>query len=372
MAWLGWAGIGMTRDSEFAALAAARRLRGVTKEEGQQIFSALMKGTPTTPINVLLADGEIDYYKVAIQSSPAAAPFKPGPANIKQDFHVMEREISIATAPYLLNHLVDGVPTLPGAFVIALFGEAAQELRPALKIISFEEASFLRFIKVYESRKTLIRVEARIASEDDQQTVVRVRILSDFVHRSGVTLQKDVLQHEILVRMSATPSPVPTRLDVNGLEGRRTVDPYMMEGSPVRLSGPFDAMKNIIIGGDHRRADFAITDFNRSAEHQAVLSKVVLMDSLWRFGVIQIALDNSLPVFVPEACDVMKIYFDFADFDISKLVGTLTFTGANPRADGERLHMGPVKAIDANGNALLVVERGICRRFGEVRNGHAL
>ena len=372
MAWLGWAGIGMTRDSEFAALAAARRLRGVTKEEGQQIFSALMKSTPTTPINVLLADGEIDYYKVATQSS-AAVPPKPRPKNGKQDFHVMEREISIANAPYLLYHLVDGVPTLPGAFVIALFGDAAQELRPDLKIISFEKASFRRFIKVYESRKTRIRVEARIASEDDRQTVVHVRILSDFVHSSGVVLQKDFLQHEIMVRMSATPLPVPALLAVNGLEGRRSVDPYMMEGSPVCLSGPFDAMKNIIIGGDHRRADFKITDLNQSrAEHQPVLSKVVLMDSLWRFGVIQIGPDNSFPVFVPEACDVMKIYFDFADFDISKLVGTLTFIGANPRVDGERLHMGPVAAIDANGNTLLVVERGVCRRFGEVRNGHAV
>jgi hypothetical protein len=68
----------------------------------------------------------------------------------------------------------------------------------------------------------------------------------------------------------------------------------------------------------------------------------------------------------------MKIYFDFANFDISKLVGKVTFTGANPRPEGERLHMGPVAAIDAGGNTLLVVERGVCRRFGEVRNGHAV
>jgi len=67
----------------------------------------------------------------------------------------------------------------------------------------------------------------------------------------------------------------------------------------------------------------------------------------------------------------MRVYFDFAGFDISKLVGTVTLAGANPRPDGERLHMGPVAALDANGNALLVVEHGVCRRFGEVENGHA-
>src|SRR5258705_6445498 len=93
MAWLGWAGIGMTRDSEFAALAASRKLRGVTREEGQQIFSAMMKGAPAVPINVLLANGEIDYYKVAIASS---APKDSLPAlkslstvNLKRDIHVM-------------------------------------------------------------------------------------------------------------------------------------------------------------------------------------------------------------------------------------------------------------------------------------------
>jgi acyl transferase domain-containing protein/NAD(P)-dependent dehydrogenase (short-subunit alcohol dehydrogenase family) len=374
MAWLGWAGVGMTRDSEFAALAAARGLRGVTKEEGQQIFSAMMNGTPATPINVLLADGEIDYYKVAIQTSPPrVVPPLPSTVNVKHDYQVMEREISVESAPYLVNHLVDGVPTLPGALIIDFVGDAAYQLRPDLKIIAFEQAFFRKFIKVYPNRKTQFRIESRIVSEDDQETVVNVSILSDFVHCSGVTLQKDILQHESLVRMSATPLPVPRSLDLNGFEGRRSVDPYPIEGSPICLSGPFDAMKNLVIGGDGRRADFKFADLNSSSsQSRSMLSKVVLMDSLMRFGVIQMALDDSLPVFVPEACDVMKVYFDFAEFDISKLVGTVTFTGANPRPDGERLHMGPVAAIDANGNTLLLVERGVCRRFGEVKNGHAL
>ncbi len=190
----------MTRGSEFAALAAARRLRGVTKQEGQQIFADMMRGTPTTPINILLADGEIDYYKVAIQTSPPKVlPPVPSPANIKQGFHVMERDISIESAPYLVNHLVDGVPTVPGALIIDFVGEAAYQLCPDLKIIAFEDAFFRKFIKVYQNRKMRIRIEARIVSEDDRETVVKISVLSDFVHASGVTLQKDILQHESLV-----------------------------------------------------------------------------------------------------------------------------------------------------------------------------
>lgn len=372
MAWLGWAGIGMTRDSEFAALAASRRLRGVTKEEGQQIFSEIMKGTPTTPINVLLADGEIEYYKVAIQTSTSRAlPPAPSTIKVKPDFHVMEREISVESAPYLLNHLIDGVPTLPGALVISLFAEAAQQLRPELKIISFEKAFFHRFIKVYKHRKTQMRVEARIVSEDERETEVQVSILSDFVHSSGVVLQKDILQHEILIRMSATPLPTPTRLHPNGLEGRRLLDPYVMEGSPVCLSGPFNAMDNIIVGGAQRKADFKLADFNgASSEYKSEWSKIILMDALWRFGVIHLPPDNSSPVFVPEECRVMKVYFDFSNFDAATLVGTVTFSGANPRLDGDLLTIGPVIATDRNGNTLLVVEDGVCRRFGAVSNGN--
>jgi hypothetical protein len=70
-------------------------------------------------------------------------------------------------------------------------------------------------------------------------------------------------------------------------------------------------------------------------------------------------------------CDVMKVYFDFANFDVAKLAQPVTFSGVNPRPDGDLLHMGPVAAIDPNGHVLLFVEHGVCRRFGEVKNGHA-
>jgi acyl transferase domain-containing protein/NAD(P)-dependent dehydrogenase (short-subunit alcohol dehydrogenase family) len=373
MAWLGWAGIGMTRDSEFAALAAARRLRGVTKDEGKKIFAALMQGAPATAINVMLAEGEIDYYKVVINAAPAQIPPPIKRPKNQRDFCVSEREVSVATAPYLVNHLVDNVPTLPGAYVIAVFADAARELRPDLKIISFEKASFRRFTKVYESRKTRLRVEARIVSEDDTETLIRVRILSDFVHSSGLVLQKDVLQHEILVRMAAAIPAPKTSATRNGFEGQFTGDPYVVKDSPVLLSGPFDAITNLKIGVEERRADFSRRRFTRlDAEQRARWSTIILMDSLWRFGVIKGGPDFSMPVFVPEACEMMKVFFDFADFDVSRLPGDVMFSGANPRPDGERLHMGPVEAVDANGNVLVLVERGICRRFGEVSSAGAL
>ena len=374
IAWLGWAGIGMTRDSEFAALAASRRLRGVTKEEGQELFSTFMKGTPATPVNILLAAGEIDFYKVDVEAlaRPQPSPVVPV-AKPVQNSIVIERAISIQSAGYLSNHLVDGIPTVPGALIIAIVAEAAQQLRPHLKIAAFEQASFQRFIRVYGNRETRIRVHAALVTETDGEAVVQVRLLSDFVHRSGAILQRDILQHEILVRMAAEVQRPPERLGLGGFDGVALPDPYVMDGSPVCLSGPFRTMSNITAGRAGRRADYALGESGALAmAEESRLPAIMLMDSLWRFGAIEMAADGVLPVYVPEKCELMTVYFDFADVDPHRLIGTLTLSGANPHDDGERLRIGPIAASDVDGNVLLVVDGGICRRLGEVRNGFAL
>jgi acyl transferase domain-containing protein/NAD(P)-dependent dehydrogenase (short-subunit alcohol dehydrogenase family) len=373
LAWLGWAGIGMTRDSEFAALAASRGLRGVTKAEGQQLFSALMKGTPTTPANVLLAPGEIDYYKVRIEPpAPEAIPPAASAAQSPPDQLVIERSVSIRTDPYLLNHLVEGTPTLPGAHIIALIADAAQQLRPGLTIVSFERAQFHRFIKVYGDRATPFRVHANVVSEIGGETLVHVRLLADFVHRNGVILQKDILQHEFEIRMAAALRPPAPSRDVARFVGRQLSDPYVMAGSPVSLSGPFKTMSNITVGRESRRADYRLENLDGAAfEDGALLPRIMLMDSLWRFGAIEMTRDGSLPIHVPELCDIMKMYFDFSRVSAHRLTGTLTLSGANPRDDGDKLYIGPVAAYDGEGNMLLSVEGGVCRRLGEVRNEFA-
>jgi NAD(P)-dependent dehydrogenase (short-subunit alcohol dehydrogenase family) len=370
LAWLGWAGIGMTRDSEFAALAASRGLRGVTKAEGQQLFSALMKGTPTTPANVLLAPGEIDYYNVRIEpAAPEAIAPAASAAQSLPDQLVIERSVSIQTDPYLLNHLVEGTPTLPGAHIIALIADAAQQLRPGLTIVSFERAQFHRFIKVYGDRATPFRVHANVVSEKGGETLVRVRLLADFVHRNGVILQKDILQHEFEIRMAtALRPPAPSR-DVARFVGQQLSDPYVMAGSPVSLSGPFKTMSNITVGRESRRADYRLENVDGAAfEEGALLPRIMLMDSLWRFGAIEMTRDGSLPIHVPELCDMMKMYFDFSRVSAHRLTGALTLSGANPRDDGDKLYIGPVAAYDGEGKMLLSVEGGVCRRLGEVKN----
>jgi len=375
VAWLGWAGIGMTRGSEFAALAASRGLRGITRSEGREIFSHYLTGQATAPINILMADGELKFYDVA--TAPGVykpAPRATAPANERRQKLAVERTVTADGAPYILNHCVDGIPTLPGAFLIMMFAEAALELRPELKITAFEDAAFRKFVRLRSDGPTRLRLNASVVCETDESTLIRVEAVSDFVHKSGKVLQKDVVQTEMSVRMRPALNCANTQSN-NGhhsTEGRLLSDPYVMQGSPVHLNGPFRTLNNIVVGEKNRTADYRMSEFSAIGPGgQAFLSSLMVMDSLWRFGAIDMFADNTLPVYVPEACRVMNVYFDLGSPGAaSTLSDALSMTGSNPTVDQDRLTIGPVEVRDQVGSVLLTVDGGVCRRMGEVRNGH--
>jgi acyl transferase domain-containing protein/NAD(P)-dependent dehydrogenase (short-subunit alcohol dehydrogenase family) len=373
VAWLGWAGIGMTRGSEFAALAANRGLRGITKSEGQEIFSNFLIGTATAPINILMADGEFDYYKVKTTPNSYAAPLpRPVASSSQRSSLTIERVVTAEGAPYILNHCVDGIPTLPGAFLIMMVAEAALELRPNLKITAFEDASFRKFVRLRSDGPTKLRLNVSLVTEDQRSTLINVQVVSDFTHKSGKILQKDVVQTEISVRMNASVGRAQTANGVSRQKGRMLSDPYVMKGSPVHLNGPFRTLSNIVVSDNSRTADYQMTEkIQGSAGGRAFLSSLMVMDSLWRFGAIDMDADNSLPVYVPEACKVMKVFYDLSSpGDAPTLSDSLAMTGMNPTADQDKLTIGPIEVVDSAGSVLLTVDGGVCRRLGEVRNGH--
>ena len=374
MAWLGWAGIGMTRGSEFAALAANRRLRGVTHDEGREVFGRLVAGQPTAPVNVLLAAGERAFYRPAI--APAAAlPRRPALSSL-----LKRLAIDLDNAPYLRDHLVQGVPTLPGAFLIGIAADAAHELRPRLRIVSFEDTSFRRFVRVYQGRTTDVRLDVRVVEEDEDETLLRVQVLADFVHKSGTVLQKDVVQTEIFVRMvpahgtgESPPGAVPRAALTELRGGIELPDPYLLAGSPVLLNGRFKSLGGLRVVADRRLAHYRLDDsLYPSSPLQHMLPNVILVDAFWRFGTIMANTGgmpnggHSLSVYVPERCERMSVYFDYTDFDLGWLHDPVVFTGRNPRPQGDQLLVGPIEAWDREGRLRLTVEGGVCRKFGEV------
>jgi polyketide synthase family protein len=371
MGWLGWAGIGMTRGSEFAALAASRRLRGVTKEEGRQLFAEMMSGVPMTPINILLADGEMQYYGVALADAPAhVLEIATWDRRLQKQEDTICHHVTLDNAPFLIDHVVNGTPTMPASFLTCIVSDAAKQLRPDLQIAAYENTHYYRFVRVPRDSGAQIRVHSRVVSEDEREAVVHVQVLSDFVHKTGRVLQKDILHNETFIRMSRRlPEPPKSAFEAHSVDGLLLQDPYVMPESKVRLNGQFASMRDIRVGPVHRMARYKLLDYHYPASlYGYLLSNMICVDAFWRFGTVRLVGDRTLGVYVPERCGVMRVYFDYTAFDSEELTKTLTFRGTNPTAEDDLLHVGPIDVCDSNGNVLLVVERGVCRKFGEVRS----
>lgn len=368
LAWLGWAGVGMTKGSEFAALAANRKLRGIKREEGQIIFRELIKGKPTVPVNILMAQGEIDYYHPSIANEGSTRyDNSSNLESIIKNTHTYELEISVENTPFLLDHVVNGIPTLPGSFLIAIAGDSAKQLRPKLNISAFENTSFKKFVRVYRDLGAKVKVNSNIISEQRGQSVIHVQIFSDFTHKSGMILKEDILQTEIYVRMTEQEIPAPEVGTPIHTDGMLLVDPYVMKGTVVELGKHFNTMENIKVAKKFRSADYQLGDlFDTDSIFHHLLPTITMVDAFWRFGTINLTDKQTLPVYVPERCDIMKVYFDFNDYKLPMLLDKLTFSGSNPHKLGNQLHIGPIEVISPDGKVMIVLEGGVCRKFGEI------
>jgi hypothetical protein len=189
----------------------------------------------------------------------------------------------------------------------------------------------------------------------------------DFIHKSGRVLGANLLHTEIYVRM-ADAVREPSGLELSPLRGRATVlpDPYCLPGSPVQLDGVFRAMQEVHVTDLERNAPYQLPSTNpHPSAFEHLIPKIIMVDAFWRFGTVRVTENGGLGVYVPEKCDVMKVFFDYEHDAIEALRGPITFAGANPRPEGDLLHVGPITAFNAAGKALLRVEGGLCRRFGE-------
>lgn len=365
LAWLGWAGIGMTRGSEYAALAASRNLRGITKEEGQQIFMNLMKGHPTTPINILLAEGEITHYQPLIAKETVQTSTKTLATKLTKTYLM-----NLENAPFLIDHQAKNTPTLPGTFILCLMAETAQELRPDLKVIAFKDFDFKKFIKVFNETGLDIRVVAKVKTTNKKGTLIHVQVLSDFVHSSGRVLRKDILHTEGFVFMSENIPTVPESQYTYDLKQTETAeDPYLMPDAPIQLNGHFDTMSQITLGQQARKAAYILNQ-NKSDNgvHQHLIKQMTFMDALLRFGSIQKNEDATYDVFIPRSCEEMNIYFDFFKTD-AKDLERLQFVGGNPKImedDEYDLAIGPLEVLNKKGEVVLTLQQGLCKKFGQV------
>ena len=358
MAWLGWASVGMTRGSEYAALARSRGLRPVTTDEGGQLFAELMEGTPQAAVNILVSDGELQWYDEVLDRDTPTPPADAFPA--------ARWMFSTDRQTYLDDHRVQDVPTLPGSFEVALAAEAARRLRPELLVVGTRGARFLRFVKC--GRPLELRSETHIVEESDAECLVDVRLVSDFVHRSGQALQQGIVHFETRVKLRRDGGEIPTQaVRLADRDIVRVPDPYVLPGSPVGLKGLFDCLDEIILTpAGQRIARFQIRNAQKLPELADFLIPALLLDATSRFAMIHRADRGQMPLFVPIEAGETYVRPGFNDVSLHALSGGLILTADAPRVDGQLIRNAWAQVADVNGRVYLVLKDLVARKMGSV------
>jgi hypothetical protein len=365
LGWLDCAGVDVVEDADLAPAPRASRgsLRAVGRDEAREIFGRLVAGQPLAPVHVTLTAVERGLYRPAL-APPTALPPRPAPSSLVKHF-----AIDLRDAPYLRDHLVEGVPTLPAAFFVGIAAGAVRELRPRLRIVAFEDGRFPGLVRIAEARATELRVDVRVVEEDADETLVRVRVLANAVEKGHGDMTAELRARLVPAsRTSESPPGDAARAAVAELRcGTELPDAYGLAGSPVSIAGAFRSLGAVRVVGDRRLAQYRLADTPYpSSPLQPMLPALALVDAFWRFGAVVASGDGALPVYLPERCDRLGVFFDYSDVDLGWLHDPLVFTGSNPRASGDELLVGPIEAWDRDGRLRLVLEGARCRKLGEV------
>ena len=374
LSWLGWAGIGMTRGSEYEVLARLRGLRPITMKEGQAIFSELLRGKPHARANLLISEGEIAFYGVRMAESHSPAPtaavhelMAPGILKHKDSGEVAWN-LSEQSHPYILDHMVDGRPTYPGSFEGELAAQTAHSLRPDFHVVALENTNLARFIKLPpHSGDLTLRGRAQVVGESGGDTLVKVQLLSDFIHSSGKVLQKDIVHFETVVHLVQTPRVLAARdIGSGAFSGMCVFDPYLSPESFVRLKGFFECLSDIEIGWNERRGRFRIRNTDKLHLLSNFLTPSIMMDAVLRFSMINVTAEGVMPLYVPIRCQEIHLMAGINDAKLAAQGEEITLAGTNPIIEGKTIYNHRVQASDKKGRVLLVARELTALWVGEV------
>jgi acyl transferase domain-containing protein/acyl-CoA thioesterase FadM len=277
--WLAWDGIGMTRGSEYAALAEERGLSRLGPALGRRIFLDVLDDRTRSAINVQLSPPERARYGVRVVA--------PEPKRARANAVCSVHDVDLDALGFLAHHRVRGQPTIPGAFALDWFVQAAVAAeghdRGAPEIAVLEDISFSRLIRKGDAYRISARAELA-RSPDVERDAWRARLVGDVRHATGVDLECGVTFCEAQVRLrSDFDGEQPTLARCGTYRSQR--DPYC-DATPgaVALSGPFDCLREIEIGTAGRQALFVPPDPHDDCRGAAL--PALLLDAAWRLSMM--------------------------------------------------------------------------------------
>ena len=282
--WLAWDGIGMTRGSEYKALAKQRGLSAIDFEAGQRIFrEALAAGAP---INVPVSESEHLTYAVA-----TVPEFTTEGRNVGT-CRVIEQPVRLSEIDCLEFHKVRGTPTLPGAWSVDRMVETAMLLggNAQKTIVTLEDIQFRRFVRFAWGFEPNLRVVVA-----ETLNGIRAKVVGDVLMPNGEACEKDVVFAEASIRFDSDSSALTPSLNgIDGFSSSRRIarDPYCKGRPDLDLSGPFDCLREIEIGPSNRTALFDPGAPSASASATDTFVPALLLDSSLRLSAMHATADD--------------------------------------------------------------------------------
>jgi len=360
IAWLAWNGIGMTRGSEYRALAKRRNLSGVDRQAGQRVFRAVMSGRTGAAINVPVSDAEHVEYALKMVPSPTESSAEGVSCGTLPRGKMLEESVDLSSIECLPFHRVRDVPTLPGAWILERMVHAALRLCPAAErttVVTVEDLSFSRFVRLVNGQDPNVRVVVEEANRS-----IHAWMIADVLHPTGRVLAKDVLCARARLNFGWELSG--SRSWSEGLISSKSVvtdqrlaDPYCSgHTQEVALSGPFDCLCDIVISSVGREARFVC---DAGCEWGGDIP-ALLLDAAFRVGAMYASPENE-SLFVPVQIRRMVIPVEpNAKFSS---VSNCVIRSAPPRLDRGDVCWERTEVLDEDGRIRMIIEGAFAKRL---------
>ncbi|GLW89713.1 SDR family oxidoreductase [Actinokineospora globicatena] len=210
--------------------------------------------------------------------------------------------IELGEHPWLLDHTVDGRPTVPATVVVQIAAEAAAALGGGLVAVRFTDIVLSSFIRAPESnwpRHLLVT-----ASREDDRVLVRVS--------SAPSGPVPAREHARLTAHLAAEHTAAPPVVYRRPPGTPVPDVYQLGGS-VRLRGIFGGLTDARLHGGGGSARFAMPVRDTPLDRFTVPSAA--LDALLRTSVLRGGDSRAIAVMVPTAIAAIDIHAPGNDVD---------------------------------------------------------